>query len=102
VIGTPDDAIAYIEGLLEQSGGFGTFLLLGHDWAPPEATMRSYRLFAREVIPHFKGQLASTQTSHEWAISKREHLFGRAGQAIMDAISTHVEESAAATNGGPS
>ena len=55
VIGTPDDAIAYIEGLIEQSGGFGTFLLLGHDWADPEATMRSYRLFAREVIPHFTG-----------------------------------------------
>ena len=35
VIGTPDDAIEYIEGLLEQSGGFGTFLMLGHDWASP-------------------------------------------------------------------
>ena len=34
-IGTPDDAIAYISGLLEQSGGFGTLLLLGHDWAEP-------------------------------------------------------------------
>src|SRR5262245_12700169 len=29
VIGTPDDAIEYIEGLIEQSGGFGTFLMLG-------------------------------------------------------------------------
>ncbi len=57
VIGTPDDAIAYIEGLLEQSGGFGTFLMLGHDWANPEATLNSYRLFAREVIPHFKHKL---------------------------------------------
>ena len=35
VIGTPDDAIDYIDGLLEQSGGFGTFLMLGHDWASP-------------------------------------------------------------------
>ena len=39
VIGTPDDAIEYIEGLLEQSGGFGTFLMLGHDWASPERTI---------------------------------------------------------------
>jgi alkanesulfonate monooxygenase SsuD/methylene tetrahydromethanopterin reductase-like flavin-dependent oxidoreductase (luciferase family) len=30
-IGTPDDAIAYIDDLLERSGGFGTFLMLGHD-----------------------------------------------------------------------
>ena len=34
-IGTPDDAIAYIEDLLERSGGFGTLLMLGHDWASP-------------------------------------------------------------------
>jgi len=92
VIGTPDDAIAYIEGLLEQSGGFGTFLMLGHDWARPEATIESYRLFAREVMPHFQGQLTRPHESHEWATGKRNELFGRAGQAIINAIQTHVEE----------
>jgi hypothetical protein len=51
---------------------------------------------------HFTGHLASTEASHQWAISKREHLFGRAGQAILDAITTHVEETSAATNGGAS
>ena len=92
VVGTPDDAIEYIEGLLEQSGGFGTFLLLGHDWASPQATMNSYRLFARHVIPHFKGRLQSPIDSHEWATAKRGEIFGRAGQAIMNAIQTHVAE----------
>ena len=92
VIGTPDDAIEYIEGLLEQSGGFGTFLLLGHDWADPQATMKSYRLFAKYVIPHFKGRLQSPRDSHEWATAKRGEIFGRAGQAIMNAIQTHVAE----------
>jgi limonene 1,2-monooxygenase len=96
VIGTPDDAIAYIEGLIEQSGGFGTFLLLGHDWATPERTLESYRLFAREVIPHFQGQLAAPRVSHDWATEKRGELFGRAGQAMMNAIQTHVEEKAEA------
>jgi limonene 1,2-monooxygenase len=100
VIGTPDDAIAYIEGLLEQSGGFGTFLMLGHDWADRDATLRSYRLFAREVIPHFKGKLAAPRTSHDWAAAKRDELFGRAGQAIVAAITSHVEEKAAAVPGG--
>jgi len=66
-IGTPDDEIAYISGLLEQSGGFGSLLLLGHDWADPEATYRSYELFARKVIPHFKGQLTAPWESHDWA-----------------------------------
>ena len=100
VIGTPDDAIAYIEGLLEQSGGFGGFLLLGHDWADREATLRSYRLFAREVIPHFKGRLGAPRNSHDWASAKRDELFGRAGQAIVEAITSHVEEKAAATTHG--
>jgi limonene 1,2-monooxygenase len=92
VIGTPDDAIAYIEGLIEQSGGFGTFLLLGHDWATPERTLNSYRLFAREVMPHFRGQLAAPRTSHDWATAKRNELFGRAGQAMLNAITAHVDE----------
>lgn len=92
VIGTPDDAIEYIEGLLEQSGGFGTFLLLGHDWASPARTIESYRLFAREVIPHFQGQLAPPRASHEWATHKRDEIFGRAGQAIMNAVQEHVQD----------
>jgi len=92
IIGTPDDAIEYIQGLLDQSGGFGTFLFLGHDWASPEATYKSYRLFAREVMPHFQGQLASQRRSHDWATEKRGEIFGRAGQAMMNAITKHVEE----------
>ncbi|MCW0215566.1 MAG: LLM class flavin-dependent oxidoreductase [Pseudonocardia sp.] len=95
MIGTPDDAIAYIEDLLEQSGGFGTFLMLGHDWASPAATIESYRLFARHVIPHFKGRLAGPQASHDWAVGKREEIFGRAGQAIVDSIEAHAAETAA-------
>jgi limonene 1,2-monooxygenase len=91
-IGTPDDAISYITGLLEQSGGFGTFLLLGHDWAAPEATFHSYDLFARRVIPHFKGQLTAPRASHEWAKGKRDQLLGRAGEAVVNAIKEHVQE----------
>lgn len=90
-IGTPDDAIAYISGLLEQSGGFGAFLLLGHDWADPQATYHSYDLFARTVIPHFKGQLTAPRASHEWAQGKRDQLLGRAGQAIVNAIQDHTK-----------
>jgi limonene 1,2-monooxygenase len=92
VIGTPDDAIEYIEGLLEQSGGFGTFLLLGHDWASPERTMQSYRLIAEKVIPHFQGQLASPRASHEWATENRNKLFGRSIKAMGNAIQQHVDE----------
>jgi limonene 1,2-monooxygenase len=67
-------------------------LLLGHDWASPEATYHCYDLFARKVIPHFKGQLEAPVASHDWAKGKRDQLIGRAGQAVMNAITAHVEE----------
>jgi limonene 1,2-monooxygenase len=91
-IGTPDDAIEYIEGLIEQSGGFGTFLMLGHDWASPERTLNSYRLIAERVIPHFQGQLSAPRASHDWATENRGKLFGRSIQAMGNAITQHVEE----------
>jgi limonene 1,2-monooxygenase len=91
-IGTPADAIGYIQDMLDRSGGFGTFLMLGHDWAPPAATMHSYELFAREVIPHFKGQLTASHTSHEWAKGLRDQLFGRVGEAVGNAIAEHTKD----------
>ena len=41
-IGTPEDVIAQIERLMEQSnGGFGSYLMLAHEWANTEATRSS-------------------------------------------------------------
>ena len=52
VIGTPDDAIELIQHLIDEShGGFGTLLLQSHEWANPEATRRSYELFASTCCP---------------------------------------------------
>jgi len=91
-IGTPADAIAYIQDMLDRSGGFGTFLMLGHDWASPAATYHSYELFAREVVPHFKGQLTAPRSSHDWARSMRDQLFGRVSEAVVKAITEHTSE----------
>ncbi len=44
------------------------------------------------MIPHFKGQLAASQASHEWARGKRDQLLGRAGEAIVKAIGEHTGE----------
>ncbi|MEP6968128.1 MAG: LLM class flavin-dependent oxidoreductase, partial [Pseudomonadota bacterium] len=40
VIGTPDEAAEKIQALIDQSGGFGCFLFMAHNWAPFEATRR--------------------------------------------------------------
>src|SRR5277367_3470447 len=51
VVGTPDDAIAQIERLEKQSGGFGCYLSLDHNWADWDRKQRSYELMARHVFP---------------------------------------------------
>ena len=60
VIGTVDDAKAQIQRLIDQSGGFGTFLTMATDWAPRDAMWHSYELMARYVFPEFQGSAEST------------------------------------------
>ena len=57
-IGTPDDAIAYIDKLLQGSGGFGVIMELAHNWADWEATRKHYELMARYVHSHFQKSFA--------------------------------------------
>ena len=94
VIGTPDDAIAQIERLQEQSGGFGTYLCMGHEWADTAATRRSYELLARYVAPHFQDSARTLTSSRDWAAENRPEFIGAAGNAIMSAIQKHHDEKA--------
>jgi limonene 1,2-monooxygenase len=55
IIGTPEDAIAQIERMQAETGGFGGLMLTTHEWASTEKLRRSYELFARYVMPHFRG-----------------------------------------------
>jgi limonene 1,2-monooxygenase len=92
VIGTPDDAIEKIQSLVDESGGFGCFLLFGHDWADPAATRRSFELFAQYVMPHFKGQLDAPRASEDWVTGSGGEFVNRAANAIMKAIADHAAE----------
>jgi len=60
IVGTPDDCVAGIKRLAEQSGGFGGFLVQTVDWAPRDKMLRSYELLARYVMPQFQGTASST------------------------------------------
>ena len=44
-----------IRNLQEVTGGFGVVLGFAHDWASREATLRSWELFARYVVPELNG-----------------------------------------------
>ncbi|MEX2488486.1 MAG: LLM class flavin-dependent oxidoreductase, partial [Pseudomonadales bacterium] len=86
VIGTPDDAITQIKRLQEQSGGFGTFLQMAHNWADWEQTQKSYQLFARHVMPVFQSRNDNRAASYQWAGQNRETFIGAVGTAINQEI----------------
>ncbi len=92
VIGTVEDAVAQLERLQTQSGGFGCFLQMAHEWADREATRKSYELIARYVMPHFQGAREGMVVSRDWAAENRGTFIGATLQAIMTQISRHAEE----------
>jgi limonene 1,2-monooxygenase len=92
VIGTPDMAVAQIQRLIDQSGGFGTYLFMAHEWADRQATLRSYELFAQEVMPLFQDASRTLVRSRDWAAANRETFIGSAVQAVMQSVQEHYAE----------
>ncbi|WP_033290590.1 LLM class flavin-dependent oxidoreductase [Amycolatopsis jejuensis] len=86
-IGTVEDARAQVQRLVDQSGGFGSFLLLGHEWANPEATKRSYELLSQWVFPQFQGQADSTVAAKDRARQSRPAH----AQSQLDAVATMTQ-----------
>lgn len=85
IVGTPDDCVAGIQRLAEQSGGYGGFLVQTIDWAPREAMLQSYELLARYVMPQFQGSVLSTAASNRWAFERRDSLIAGRTRAIEQA-----------------
>lgn len=82
IVGTPDDCIAGIKRLAEQSDGFGGLLVQTVDWAPRDKMLRSYELLARYVMPYFQGTTVGTSASNAWAYDHREQLMAGRTRAI--------------------
>jgi len=97
VIGTPDDAIMQIERLQEMTGGgFGTYLIMGNEWARYEATKRSTELFAEHVMPAFQyANLDRRRISEQAARKTASALHARQTQALDEAKSKYEVERAA-------
>jgi limonene 1,2-monooxygenase len=92
VIGDPSDAIAQLDRLEKQSGGYGCFLQMVHNWADFAQTKRSYELVARYVMPRFQGVNRGREASLEWAARNRPTFMGAVGTAIMTEIQKHAQE----------
>ncbi|MCZ2816372.1 LLM class flavin-dependent oxidoreductase [Modestobacter sp. VKM Ac-2984] len=95
-IGTVEDARAQVQRLWDQSGGFGCMLLLGHEWADPEATKRSWELIAQHVMPHFQGGAVShaqqTLDAKARATGKREDYAAAQLQAVATMTERYEQE----------
>ena len=80
VVGTPDDMIAWIERKQEETGGFGGVMLTTHEWTDHEKYRRTLDMFARYVMPHFRG---SNRILHdEWDEIRKE--VGDNGKIVLD------------------
>jgi limonene 1,2-monooxygenase len=90
VIGTPDDAIAQIERLERESGGFGAYLFMATNWADWTQTRRSYELFSRYVMPHFQRRNRARQGSMEWTMDRRPDFQGDYTAAIQKEITDYA------------
>jgi len=98
VIGTPDDLVARLRDLYELTGGFGTVIGFVHDWANREATLRSWDMVARYVMPEVNGMLDAYRESRQYVVENRE-VFDRAGQAIMAKINENERAKQALAEG---
>jgi limonene 1,2-monooxygenase len=92
VIGTVDDAIAQIERLQAQSGGFGSYLLIHHEWARHPETKKSYELFADHVMPRFQGGADRLIKATDYAVSRWNDFDDRHAAAIKAATDRHAAE----------
>lgn len=86
LVGTPDDAVEFLEKLWERAGPFGTVLIAGTNWMDFEATRRSYELMARYVMPKFNRRNAQREKSFDWVYSNRFEFSGANAAAIQKAV----------------
>jgi limonene 1,2-monooxygenase len=95
-IGTPDMCAEQVERLMTQSnGGFGAYLLLAHNWANPAATLHSYELIARHVMPRFQGHAHPTVDAAQRAKAVRPELAAVHAKAVETARERYAAENAA-------
>jgi limonene 1,2-monooxygenase len=80
VIGTPDDAIGWIEAKIKETGGFGGMLLHSPEWTDRFKWERSMEMFARYVIPNFQGH--NVNFKREWQAIKVKTKNGKINRNI--------------------
>lgn len=90
VIGTPAEAVAGLNRLNEAADGrVGAFLHWATDWASPANTMKSYTLFAQQVMPAFQGTLDRLQSSKSWMSRNSEEMTSQMNSGAAEFARKH-------------
>jgi len=63
-----------------------------YNWAPFDATKKSYDLFARHVLPKFNGANRGREGSLRWVAEHSGEFMGAAVNAAMATIQKHAAE----------
>ena len=95
VIGTPDDYVAQVQRLTEQSGGFGCFLHLETRWADWAETRRSYELIGRYAIPKINRMNEQRVASENWLRENNKMFRGELEAAVKAKVDQHAAEKGA-------
>lgn len=95
-IGTPDDAIAFIDRLLQGSGGFGVIMELAQNWADWAQTKRHYELLARYVHPRFQSSREWRGESYSYARDHHDDFIGQSAAAVQAEIDRQAAKRRAA------
>ncbi len=98
VIGTPDDAAARIQQLVDESGGFG-LPDDGSHWRAWAARKQSYELFARYVAPRFQQLNENREASIAWVGAHKPEFTAQVMGAMGARIAQHIAEKAPTTSG---
>lgn len=72
IIGTPEEAIEQIQQLYDAAGGFGGLMIATHEWTDQARIKYSLELFARYVMPHFRGHTADLKRAWQKTIDDRK------------------------------
>jgi len=80
IVGSPETVTKKLARLAEDVGGFGTLLVIAHEWTPRGAWERSMRLLAEEVVPRLSraGSSKSRAAGRGSSRSPRRPRRGRA------------------------
>lgn len=68
LIGTPEQVAGKIRALYNSVGGFGTLIVISHNWEPYDKWLRSMTLLAKEVIPSLDDLTLGTSASIDQSI----------------------------------